>query len=264
MRKRKKVIQAGSLVLATISTPPAPRDPEHVRAAKSKMTTESRRALNLKAAYRRLELLLAANFTPSDTHLTLTYSNEHLPATRKEALKRVRKFLSQLRAYRKARGLPLKYVYVTEGKHGDKRLHHHLVINAVQGDYDVIRSLWIYGEQIQFERISDREYADLARYITKESADGKPNGAQLWTASKGLAKPTVEVSWIDENETLAVPAGCFVLERQEHQNEYGSFTYIKYRIEAHKPRKVRPRRTSRQTPPQSPEYPAQAGAICTY
>ena len=59
-------------------------------------------------------MLLAANFTPRDFHLILTYRPGDLPATRKEAVKRLRKFLAQLRAYRKARGLPLKYVYATE------------------------------------------------------------------------------------------------------------------------------------------------------
>ena len=136
MKKRKRVVRAGNLVWATICTPPAPNDPEHVRAAKSRATTAARKALNLKAACRRLEMLLAASFAPSDFHLILTYRPNDLPATRKEALKRLRKFLAQLRAYRKARSLPLKYVYATEGLHGDKRFHHHLVINATAGDYD--------------------------------------------------------------------------------------------------------------------------------
>ena len=188
MKKRKRVVRAGNLVWATICTPPAPNDPEHVRAAKSRATTAARKALNLKAACRRLEMLLAANFTPRDFHLILTYRPDDLPATRKEAVKRLRKFLAQLRAYRKARGLPLKYVYATEGLHGDKRFHHHLVINATAGDYDLIRSLWIWGDQVDLERIADRDYGGLARYLTKEAAEGKPNGAQSWTPSRGLTK----------------------------------------------------------------------------
>ena len=49
--KRKKVIKAGPLVYTVITTPPMPKDPEHVRAAKSKATTQARKALNLKSAY---------------------------------------------------------------------------------------------------------------------------------------------------------------------------------------------------------------------
>ena len=248
MKKRKRVVRAGNLVWATICTPPAPNDPEHVRAAKSRATTAARKALNLKAACRRLEMLLAASFAPSDFHLILTYRPNDLPATRKEALKRLRKFLAQLRAYRKARSLPLKYVYATEGLHGDKRFHHHLVVNATAGDYDLIRSLWVWGDQIDLERIADRDYYGLARYLTKEAAEGKPNGAQSWTPSRGLQKPTVETSWVDGDETLTAPAGCYVIERDERQNEFAGYSYIKYRIARPQPRQTRPRRTKASLP----------------
>ena len=248
MKKRKKVIRAGSLVWATICTPPAPCDPEHIRAAKSRATTAARNALNLKAAYRRLEMLLAANFVPTDFMVTLTYRPEDLPPTRKHALKLLRKFIKQLREYRKARGLTLKYIYVTEGLHGDKHFHHHLIINAAAGDYEVIRSLWVWGEQVDFEPLAEREYSQMAHYLTKESVAGKPNGAQLWTGSRNLTKPTVETSWTDANEPLTVPAGCVVIEREERQNEFGSFSYIKYRVLPPQPRKTRPRRTSKRLP----------------
>ena len=248
MKKRKRVVRAGNLVWATICTPPAPNDPEHVRAAKSRATTAARKALNQKAACRRLEMLLAANFTPRDFHLILTYRPDDLPDTRKEAVKRLRKFLAQLRAYRKARGLPLKYVYATEGLHGDKRFHHHLVINATAGDYDLIRSLWIWGDQVDLERIADRDYGGLARYLTKEAAEGKPNGVQSWTPSRGLTKPTVETSWVDGDETLTAPAGCYVIEREDKQNEFAGYSYIHYRIEHPQPRKTRPRRSKDSLP----------------
>ena len=248
MKKRKRVIRAGNLVFATISTPPAPNDPEHIRAAKTRATTAARRALNLKAACRRLEMLLAANFTSHDFHLTLTYRDADLPATRAEAVKRVRKFFAMLREYRKARGLPLKYVYVTEGLHGDKRYHHHIVLNATAGDYELVRSLWIWGDQIDFEPIAAREYEELARYITKEAHEGRPNGAQLWTTSRGLTKPTIETSWVDDNETLVPPAGCYVIEREERQNEFAGYSYLKYRIERPQPRRTRPHRIKSSIP----------------
>ena len=34
-------------------------------------------------------------------------------------------------------------------------------------------------------------YIDVARYITKEAAEDKPVGAQMWTRSRNLEKPTV-------------------------------------------------------------------------
>lgn len=245
MKKRKKVIRAGSLVYAVISTPPMPKDPDHVRAAKSKFTTQARKALNLKAACLRLEMLLACNFTSQDLHLILTYDDLHIPSKRIDAVKNVRKFLKQLRKLRKARGLELKYIYVTEGKHGDKRFHHHLVINATKRDIDDIRALWQYGF-IDIEYISDRDYVDLAKYITKESIDGKPVGAQLWTGSRNLEKPEVTISWVDGDETLTLPAGCVRCEGNSADNEFGGYSYLKYRILEPRKRKIRPRQTKKQ------------------
>ena len=114
----------------------------------------------------------------------------------------------------------MKYVYVTEGQHGDERYHHHLVINASgAADLETICSLWRYGDVVDVERIADRAYMDVARYITKENAEDNPVGAQMWT--RNLEKPTVESTFIDDNETIQP-------EREEKHNEFGSFVYLKY------------------------------------
>ena len=62
MAKRKKVIGADRLVKTVVYTVPQPRDSEHVRAEKSKITSAAQRALNFRTAQGRLEMLLAANF----------------------------------------------------------------------------------------------------------------------------------------------------------------------------------------------------------
>lgn len=145
------------------------------------------------------------------------------------AKKCVREFLRLFRNQRKREGNVLKYVYVTEGRHGDKRYHHHLVINtASSSDLETICSLWRYGDVVDVERIADRQYIDVARYITKEAAEDKPVGAQMWTKSRNLEKPTMESTFIDDNEAVQPPPGSFVLEKEEKQNEFGSFTYLKY------------------------------------
>lgn len=229
MAKRKKVIRAGRLVKTVVYTVPQPRDSEYVRAEKSKITSAAQRALNFRTAQGRLEMLLAANFGPKDLFCTLTYRDEDLPGSHAVAKDCVRKFLTLLRKQRKREGPALKYVYVTEGKHGDKRYHHHLVINAVgPADFETICSLWQYGDVVDVERIAGREYIDVARYITKENAEDKPVGAQMWTPSKGLIQPTVESTFIDDNETIQPEPGATVLEREEKQNEFGSFVYLKY------------------------------------
>ena len=162
MAKRKKVIRAGRVVKTVIYTVPQPRDSEHVRAEKSKVTS---------AAQGKLEMLLAANFGPEDLFCTLTYRDEDLPGSHAITKACVRKFLKLLRNQRKRTSVVLKYVYVTEGKHGDKRYHHHLVINATSdADLETICSLWRYGDIVDVERIAERAYIDVARYIAKENA----------------------------------------------------------------------------------------------
>lgn len=229
--KRKKVIIAGNLVKTIVYTVPQPRDGEHVRAAKSKMTTAAQRALNYRTAQGKLEMILAANFGPNDLFCTLTYRDDCLPSSHMEAKQRVRSFLKLLRQQRRRRGLDLKYVYVTEGRHGDKRYHHHLVINATgPDDLEAICSLWQYGDMVDVEHIAGRQYIDVARYITKENAEDKPNGAQMWTRSRNLVPPTVESYFVSDDETIQPPPGAYVLEREERLNEFGSFSYLKYRL----------------------------------
>ena len=66
MAKRMKTITAGPVTKTVVYSMPAPRDPEHVRAAKRKASTAARRAMNYKSAVANLELLIAANFGGAD------------------------------------------------------------------------------------------------------------------------------------------------------------------------------------------------------
>ena len=194
MAKRKKTITAGCIVKTILYTAPEPRDGERARAEKSRMTTAAQKAMNDKTARGRLEMLLAANFVGSDLFVTLTYRDADLPEKRAGAVKNVRQFLKELRKHRRARGQELKYIYTTEEKHGAARLHHHLIINSTERDIETIRSLWPYGDIIDLEYVRNRDYETLALYMTKESVEGRPVGAQMWTRSRNLVQPTVESS----------------------------------------------------------------------
>ena len=115
MAKRRKTVVAGRLVFETAYPAALPSDAEHVRQAKTKMSSAARRRLNLKAACRQLELLIAANFDRRDLVVALTYDDAHLPQSRAEAVKNLKKFFRALRGVRRRQGLPeLKYIYVTE------------------------------------------------------------------------------------------------------------------------------------------------------
>lgn len=235
MAKRKKTITAGNLVLATLASMPLPRDPEYVRAEKSRCMSAARARLNLKHSCQKLELLLAANFTSNDYYITLTYEDQHLPSSRPAAKKLLTKFITRLRAHRRARNQTLKYIYVTEGMHGNKRVHHHIVINGYN-DIDDIISLWSQGA-VKHMHIDPRQFSDLARYLTKEPRDGIPqNGKRCWTPSINLSKPTAQSEIVADDLSLVAPKGAIILERVENQTEFGEFVYLKYFLPGPTPR----------------------------
>ena len=247
--KRLKIVQAGRLVYGVIYSQAHPRDPEHVRAAKNQCSSEARKRMNFKKAWQKLELLLSANFNHRDLVITLTYDDANLPADRMAAVRLVRRFFSDLRKYRRARDVDLKYVYTTEDKHGNARLHHHIVINGTGTDIEVIRSLWTHGTSIEVERVDTWGYEGLAKYLTKEARDaGALPGARAWTPSLGLSKPEVAVSaWVEDNMTLTAPPGAVILDSDSKQNEFGSFAYIKYMLpnQSSSERRSRPPRTKK-------------------
>lgn len=239
-----KTVTAGRLVRSVIYTPPRADDSEHARQAKQKCSTKARMLINQKAAYQKLKLQIAANFTYRDLHVTLTYDDEHLPPDRASAVRNVKKFLVQLRTHRKARGQTLDYVYVTENRHDEGRLHHHLIINGTGADIEIIRSLWPFGSDVNLETLDVYGYTALAQYLTKEPREfGKPkSGTRMWSSSTGLKKPIVEGEWVDAATTLTAPPGVTVLECENQQNEFGEYAFIEYLLPEPKPRKIRPPR----------------------
>lgn len=248
MAKRRKIMTAGRLVRGVIYTGSSPLDGQRERAEKLQMSSAARDRMNLKKSWEKLEMVLAANYSYRDLHVTLTYREGSLPQNRAAAVKLLKKFLTQLRAHRKARGQPLIYIYVTEDKHGDARLHHHIVINSTGEDYEIIRSLWLYGDNIDFEPVGTPGYTVLAQYLTKEPREyGKPEvGARTWTPSLGMRKPEVETGYVPDNMTLTAPPGAVILDRGEGGLGYSSFLYIKYLLPEAPPKL--PRRYRRPPP----------------
>ena len=241
--KRKTIITAGRLVYGVCYTAPLPRDEGQQRAAKLKASTAARQKLNLKHSWQKLEVVIAANFSYRDLVLTLTYDDDHLPPSMREAVRTLKKFLTQLRTERQKYGGDLRYIYVTESRHGDGRIHHHVIINGTGNDYELIRSLWVSGSAIDIDTIDVRGYSELAQYLTKEARElGSPNGARTWVPGKGLIHPKAESEWVDDNMTLAAPPGAIILDSdQATMNAFGSYTYIKYLLPEPRPQRARPK-----------------------
>lgn len=250
MAKFKRIIVAGPLVIEAVYPAPNPRDSLGVRCGKKALSSEAQKRMNLKYAYQRLELEIAANFGARDLYATLTYDDAHLPGSRQDAAARIQAFWRRLRLARKAKGQELRYIYVTEHKHGDGRWHHHVLINATGDDYALIRKLWGQGG-IEFRpiRISrDKNFETLARYLCKEQRDKL--GQRLWSGSRNLRKPEKECSRVPNDTPLAPPKGAMVLtDTGDVTTAYGHYRYIKYLgagwISTDKPKARRRRRTRR-------------------
>lgn len=230
MAKFKKIIVAGPLVVECVYPAPNPRDSLGVRQGKKALSSEAQRRMNLKYAWQKLELEIAANFGTRDIYATLTYDDDHLPGSRKECAAAVKAFLRKLRATRMKQGQELRYIYVIEHKHGDGRWHVHILLNSTGSDYDLIRTLWGQGNA-EFKSLRvDREknYESLARYLCKEQRDKV--GQRLWSGSRNLRKPEKECFRVPNDTPLSPPKSSpLVLEDTgDVVTAYGHYRYIKY------------------------------------
>lgn len=227
--KRRKTIRAGRLVWDITYTVPRPNASKQERKRIREVTEEQVARTNANTAQRKLEMLMATNFDEGDLVLTVTYRDADLPDSADVTRKHLGKVFAQMRAYRKARGLPdLKYIYVLEGRHGDHRPHAHIVINAAGGDLELMRSLWIWGDDIQLNYIRERGYDGWAGYLTKERREASLNGKKQFVGSRNLARPVTTYEWVDDGTTVDAPPGAQVLDEGGGRNEIASCRFVKY------------------------------------
>lgn len=227
--KRRKTIRAGRLVWDITYTVPRPNASKQERKRIREVTEEQVARTNANTAQRKLEMLMATNFDDTDLVLTVTYRDADLPDSADVTRKHLGKVFSQMRTYRKARGLPdLKYIYVLEGRHGDHRPHAHIIINAAGGDLELMRSLWIWGDDIQLNYIRERGYDGWAGYLTKERREASLNGKKQFVGSRNLARPVTTYAWVDDGTTVDAPPGAQVLDEGVGRNEIASCRFVKY------------------------------------
>lgn len=229
-KKRKKIIVAGSMVWESIYTPPMAADPDHVRAAKKKASSKAQQLMNAKYSWQKLERMLAANYRKGDLVVHLTYDDIYLPKNKSECSARLKQYRANLNAVRKAKGKPLLVMFWNfEHGHGDKRWHHHCVVNATGDDIDDIRSCWPWGSDVEVEKLrvdKEKNYETLARYMCKERPDRV--GQRQWSYTRGAAKPEIETFWVESDEQVHVPKGALVFESEPYSNTYGKVQYVKY------------------------------------
>ncbi|RHO63041.1 hypothetical protein DW088_09380 [Butyricicoccus sp. AM05-1] len=210
-------------------TVPRPNASKQERKRIREVTEEQIQRTNANTAQRKLEMLMATNFDEGDLVLTVTYRDADLPDSADMTRKHLGKVFSQMRAYRKARDLPeLKYIYILEGRHGDHRPHAHIIINATGGDLELMRSLWIWGDDIQLNYIRERGYDGWAGYLTKERREASLNGKKQFVGSRNLDRPVTTYAWVDDGTTVDAPPGAQVLDEGGGRNEIASCRFVKY------------------------------------
>ena len=114
---------------------------------------------------------------------------------------------------------------VEDGTLEDRRIHHHVIINATDvDDLEEIRSLWQGGGYIRAEPLDVHYYRELAKYMTKEAREfGRPKpGERTWRGSRNLRRPEVEYIEIpSDSVTLTPPYGAVDYEPFCERNPYG-------------------------------------------
>lgn len=238
---RKKSIIAGPLVYEALYPIQNPRDSDQVRRGKQAATKAAQQAMNTKAMWLKLELLLAANFRKGDLVVTLTFREDSLPENRSGVQRCLKGFFKSLRERRGLRA-PLFYVYRIEHWHSRKldglsdfeiakqgRWHIHLVCNGTGRDMEDIAASWPHGlwecKPLRVDR--EKNYESQARYMTKEERDKV--GHRAFTASIGLKKPEVDTVIVHSSEKLSPPRGADVYANSgEVETIYGKHQFVKY------------------------------------
>ncbi len=184
------------------------------RGERIKDTTEAQMKVNLEKAAAELRRILNANYVPGDWHAVFTYPMSR-PPTEEEAARDRERFLRWLRKLYRDHGSELKYVVVTEYKH--KRIHHHMVLNALE-DMKAVKALWKQylaetyytpeererGEPLHlrfpWSQLDDSgQYGALAEYLIKETEKTHRESGTVhkrrYSCSRNLThpKPVVEV-----------------------------------------------------------------------
>lgn len=241
--KKRITIDGGAVVYVLEHPVKARGDSEKVRAAKSKATSAAQQLRNQILSLRQLELLLSVNYpTPgSGLVICLTFDDEHLPKSRKEAQRRFKYFLQKLRAERRAAGLPdPRVVYSPEVLTSSSgRWHYHIVLDSTGDDMAMVRRCWIYGSDIDFKPLrvdEEKNHETQARYMSKElreaqEYDSRP-GLHGWSTTRNCLKPEVDEQIVEDRKQLRAPRGATVLIHERRSTELTESAILKYRLPA--------------------------------
>ena len=174
---------------------------------------------------------LNSNCKGGDLFLTLKYSDDRLPESKEDARRIARNFIRRLaRAYKKATGQKLTWWLVTANistKTGRPvRLHHHVVMNAVE--WDLIAKHWP-PEEFSYRRLdATGDYTAVARYMIRNAGYG---GERAWSHSLGIKQPKFSAPiHVKRAGTVKVPPSARIVEREIREDAEAGFSsaYIRW------------------------------------
>ena len=161
-----------------------------------KESTPAQKNLNDKKSRRQFRRILHKNFEKKDLALTLSFDEDNLPETEKDAHRLIGNFIRTLRRMwgKSFPDKPFKYVYVFSEIAGDGsgevvRKHFHMIITGGL-DRDEIEKKWKYGfANADRLRFTETGIEKLANYMIDQAC-----GKRRWKGSNNLIKPEAVVS----------------------------------------------------------------------
>ena len=94
--------------------------------------------------------------------------------------------------------------------------------------FELFKSLWLWGDDVQLNYIRERGYDGWAGYLTKERREASLNGKKQFVGSRNLARPTTTYEWVDDGTSVEAPPGAQVLDEGGGRNEIASCKFVKY------------------------------------
>lgn len=221
-KNRCKTIKAGDRLECEVF--PLWNTRAEVRSAKANKSRKSQEALNHWNRQKAITRYATENFGEGDYWGTVTYDDEHLPDTPRQARRNIVNYLRRVARKYKKLGIPFKYIYVT----GGKRYHHHFIISG-GADRSMLEEMWKFGGIKNVRRIQHgaKGVAGIAMYISKAK-----NNVMRWGHSLNLKTPreTVADNKISRRKALKI-AEC-----EDTAREFFEKAYPGYEFSSIKPR----------------------------
>lgn len=187
-------------------------------------------AINHRNSIQKLEEMVSCNFGPEDYHVVLTLSDAYNTTDYRVLRSYWQHFMDRVRKARRRRGAAaLRYIYVMEGLHGDKRLHIHALFPAMDGEsWAELLSSWQYGTAVETPMKSWEHRHHIGRYLSKEPRKlGRLKvGQRIFNASRNCERPTKTSYAIPDKAQFQIPEGYEAVAESPIRNIYGSYDYF--------------------------------------